>query len=372
MSDAGQTIDRSARRARVTERLAQAGADVLFVSPGDNLRYILGYTPHPDERPCYLALSRDGRGAFLMPSLNESQARAHSDLPILSYTDADGPAQPLARLAAEFGLDRAGRIAVDDAMRADFLLLLQEQAPRARFFAAGPDVINPVRMCKDAGERELLRRAATLADRAVEAAVASLRPGVTERRIAAAVADAFAANGAEETLFALIAAGANGAFPHHHTSDRPIAPGEPVVIDIGCRLQGYASDITRMAVIGEPPAEYAAVHGAVEAAVRAALAEARPGRRARDVDRAARGVIEASGYGEFFTHRTGHGIGLTGHEAPWITGTSETVLEEGMAFSIEPGIYLPGKFGVRLEEIVVVTAGGCEVLSRLPRDLMRT
>lgn len=371
MSDSSAGIDYRARRASIAAALARQQIDLLAVSPGDNLRYILGYTPHPDERPCYLALTSAGEGVFLVPALNESQARAHCDLPILSYTDADGPGQVMERLAAITRLGQARRVAVDDAMRADFLLLLQERAPRSAFAAAGPGVINPLRMRKEPAERERLRRAAALADRAVRAAVAALRAGVTERQIAAAIADSFAAAGAEETLFALVASGPNGAFPHHHTSDRAIQAGDPVVLDLGCRLDGHASDITRMAVVGEPPADYRAVHEVVERAVRAALAEARPGRRARDVDAAARRVIEAAGFGEFFTHRTGHGIGLTGHEAPWITGTSETVLEEGMAFSIEPGIYLPGRFGVRLEEIVIVTRDGCEVLSELPRDLLK-
>lgn len=371
MAPFGASIDYGARREKIVAALARRRIDLIALSPGDNLRYLLGYTPHPDERPCYLVLTVSGEGLFLVPALNESQARAHSDLPVLSYADADGPAAALAELARRTGLAKANRVAVDDAMRADFLLLLQRQAASAEFVPAGPDLVNPLRMRKEPAERERLRAAAALADQAVLAAVAALRPGVTERKVAAAVADSFATAGAEQTLFALVAAGPNGAFPHHDTSGRAIGAGEPVVLDLGCRLEGYASDITRMAVIGEPPADYRAVHETVERAVQAALAEARPGRRARDVDAAARRVIEAAGYGEYFTHRTGHGIGLTGHEAPWITGTSDSVLEEGMAFSIEPGIYLPGRFGVRLEEIVIIEGDGCRVLSRLPRDLIR-
>src|SRR5690606_34008821 len=158
-------------------------------------------------------------------------------------------------------------------------------------------------------------------------------------------------------------------FPHHSASERVIEEGDAVVIDIGGRKAGFPSDITRMAVVGLPPEGYGEIHTIVEKAVQAALKAARPGVRACDVDAAARKVITDAGYGEYFVHRTGHGMGIDGHEPPYITATSETVLEEGMVFSIEPGIYLPGRFGIRLEEIVILRADGPEILSSLPRDL---
>ena len=178
----------------------------------------------------------------------------------------------------------------------------------------------------------------------------------------------FASEGATPAFW-IVGAASNGAFPHHQTGERKLAEGDAVVIDIGGRKGGFPSDITRMAVVGHPPEGYGQIHTIVEKAVQAALKAARPGVKARDVDAAARGVIEDAGYGEYFVHRTGHGMGVDGHEPPYITATSETILREGMVFSIEPGIYLPGRFGIRLEEIVILRETGPEIFSSLPRDL---
>jgi Xaa-Pro aminopeptidase len=203
----------------------------------------------------------------------------------------------------------------------------------------------------------------------VLAAFAACRPGATELEVADAVAAAFRRAGAEEALFAIVGGGPNGAFPHHHTGSRRLEEGDAVVIDIGGRSEGYVSDITRMAYLGEPSERYREVHAVVEAAVQAGLAAARPGATCHEVDAAARGVIADAGYGEYFVHRTGHGLGLSVHEPPWIMRGDETELRVGMVHSIEPGIYLPGELGIRLEEIVHVTEDGCRRFSRLPRDV---
>ncbi|HEY1479291.1 MAG TPA: M24 family metallopeptidase, partial [Gaiellales bacterium] len=192
---------------------------------------------------------------------------------------------------------------------------------------------------------------------------------VTELVVAERTAAAFRDAGCEETLFTLVASGPNGAFPHHHTGSRVLQEGDAVVLDLGGRLDGYPSDITRMAFVGEPSERYLEVHGVVDRAVRAGLAAARPGARCEEVDAAARGVIEQAGFGEYFVHRTGHGLGLSVHEAPWIMRGATEELRPGMVHSIEPGIYLPGEFGIRLEEIVQITETGCEVFSGLPRDV---
>jgi Xaa-Pro aminopeptidase len=190
---------------------------------------------------------------------------------------------------------------------------------------------------------------------------------MTETQVADVVKAHFEANGAR-VQFAIVGASENGAHPHHSTGSRVLKRGDAVVIDIGGRLDGYPSDMTRMAIVGEAPEGYAAVHAIVEKAVQAALAAAKPGVKASAVDKAARDVIAAAGYGEYFVHRTGHGLGIDVHEPPYITATSETVLAEGMVFSIEPGIYLPGRFGIRLEDIVILRKDGPEILSGLPRD----
>jgi Xaa-Pro aminopeptidase len=342
-----------------------AGVELLSLAPGDDLFYLLGYTPHADERPCYLFLTASD-AVFLIPELNAGQARTHVDLPFFTYADAEGPARALR--GARDRLKAAGTIAAGDTMRADFLLLLQEWWAGGAF-VPGARVMAPVRMIKTTEEIETMRRSAATADVATDAAFAACRPGVTEVAVARAVAEAFGVQGATQAGFAIVGGGPNSAYPHHASSGRPLVAGEPVLVDLGGRLDGYASDITRMAYLGEPSARYREVHAVVERAVRAGMDAVKPGAPLAAVDRAARGVIEAAGYGKFFTHRTGHGIGITGHELPSVTHTNETPVQEGMVFSVEPGIYLEGEFGVRLEEIVVVTSRGGDRLSRLPREV---
>ena len=229
--------------------------------------------------------------------------------------------------------------------------------------------MRPLREVKSDGELRLLQAAADAGDAAMRAAFAACRPGATELQVADAAAAAFRAEGCEEVVFTIVGAGPNGAFPHYHAGHQQLAVGDAIVIDIGARRDGYMCDITRMVVVGEPTPRHLEVHRAVEAAVQAGLAAARPGATCHDVDAAARGAIEDAGFGEYFVHRTGHGLGISTHEPPWIMRGEDVQLKAGMVHSIEPGIYLPGEFGVRLEEIVHVTDEGCERFSRLPRDL---
>jgi len=353
------------RLTRTRAQMKAAGVELLSLPPGDDLFYLLGYSPHADERPCYLFLTASD-AVFLVPELNAGQARGQVELPFLTYTDAEGPAAALRQ--ARNRLKAAGSAAVGDTMRADFLLLLQEWWAGSAF-VPGAQVMAPVRMIKTADELDAMRRSAATADVATDAAFAACRPGVTEVAVARAVAEAFGAQGVTQAGFAIVGGGPNGAFPHHASGSRPLAAGEPVLVDLGGRLDGYASDITRMGYLGEPSARYREVHAAVEHAVRAGIDAIKPGAPLAAVDRAARSVIEGAGYGKFFTHRTGHGIGITGHELPSVTHTNETPMQAGMVFSVEPGIYLEGEFGVRLEEIVVVTPKGGERLSKLAREV---
>jgi Xaa-Pro aminopeptidase len=283
-----------------------------------------------------------------------------------TWADAIGPENALQEALGGLGATIARRIAVDESMRADFALLLLDAMPQAGHVLAS-EIMGPLRMRKDGAEQEELRRNAAIADDAMEAMFSALRPGMTEADLAAVAVGTFKDAGASP-LFTIVGAGANGAYPHHHTGDTVLRSGDAIVLDIGARKGAFSSDITRMALMGEPPQNYARVHAVVESAVQAALAAAQPGVAAKEVDRAAREVIAEAGYGQYFVHRTGHGMGLEGHEPPYITETSETVLEPGMVFSIEPGIYIPGSFGIRLEEIVILQESGPEVLSRLPRE----
>lgn len=355
------------RRKSVMQILKQNGVELLALGPTDNMTYLHGFHPHPDERSCLYLITPNSEG-FLMPKLNAEEARQRTEVPMETYADADGPVSALTRLLETLGLRSPSSVALDETMRTDFSLLLLGQLPSAKPLLASA-ILGELRMRKDAQEIALIQANAEIADEAIRAAYRAVCVGVTERGIAAAATDAFKAADVDSVNFTIVASGPNGAYPHHHTGRRELREGDAVVIDIGARKSSYNSDITRMAYIGTPDKTYRRVHKVVEEAVMAALETVRPGVRTGEVDRAARQVIERAGYGEYFVHRTGHGLGLAGHEPPYITETSDVILIEGMVFSIEPGVYLPDKFGVRLEEIVAVTATGVRIFSHLPRDL---
>lgn len=355
----------SARMAALRARMAATETDLVVIGPSSHMRWLADLSPHGDERPVMLLVSATYAG-FLMPALNVDSSRQHTDLPFFSWSDAEGPGAALAALLDATGIDRtAPSVVLDETMRADFALLVLDALPgaRRRFTA---DTVGYLRSRKDEDEYRRLKAAHLLNDRAVAAAFAALKPGMTELDVAALIGEFYKANGAT-TEFCSVCFGPNGAFPHHHTGTTPLKAGDAVLIDTGCRLDGYPSDMTRMGYFGSAPEGYGQIHSIVDRAVEAALAAARPGARASEVDKAARDVIAAAGYGPNFLHRTGHGLGIDVHEAPYITATSDTVLEEGMVFSIEPGIYLQGQFGLRLEEIVILRNGEAEVFSELPR-----
>ncbi|HEV2282994.1 MAG TPA: Xaa-Pro peptidase family protein [bacterium] len=358
-------VDLAGRLDRVRRLMGERRMDLLAVAPGDDLRYLLGYSPHADERPCYLLVTGAG-AAFVVPGLNAAQAEQHVRAPMFAYTDAEGPAKALAAARARLGDPSPRRLGVDDAMRADFVLTLQAAYPDVRF-VLGSEVLAPVRMRKDADEIEALERSAKHADQAVRDVWAACRAGVSELELAEVAAASFRRSGSQEVLFTVIASGPNGAFPHHTPGDRRLAAGDSAVVDIGGRLDGYASDITRVASLGAPTARYRQVHAIVDDAVRAAIDAVKPGVPLKDVDLAARGVIERGGFGPYFVHRVGHGLGISGHELPSVTHENPMAVDEGFVFSIEPGVYLPGEFGVRLEEIVYVDRAGAHRMSALPR-----
>ncbi|QDY70454.1 M24 family metallopeptidase [Qingshengfaniella alkalisoli] len=350
------------------ERMAAESVDLVAIGPGAHMDWLLGFHPHPDERPCLACVSATG-AAFLMPALNAEGTRAQTDLPFFNWTDAEGPVSAFNDLLVSLNAADAQRIALDETMRADFAALVQDALPHAaREFSA--TTIGALRMRKDAAEFDVLKRNALIADKAMRAGWAAMKPGMTELEVAQIIRAEFTAQGAKP-LFSIVGTGGNGAFPHHQTGDTVLKDGDSVVMDIGGGMDSYSysSDMTRMAVLGTPPVGYEEVHAIVEAAVQAAMKAARPGVKAHEVDDAARGVITEAGYGEYFVHRTGHGMGVEVHEQPYLTSVSQTILEEGMVFSIEPGIYIPGRFGIRLEDIVILRSDGPEILSELPRDL---
>lgn len=348
------------------KRMQETGTDLVVLGPGAHMQWLLGFHPHPDERPCLLLIGSE-KEAFLMPALNAGGSREYTDITFHTWADEDGPQAALAGALDAVGAAAAKTVALDETMRADFALLVLDALPGAKH-SFSEQTVSALRMRKDDIEYQRLKENALINDRAMEAAFAALRPGVSEEDIAGIVRSHYGTEGAKPA-FSIIGSGPNGAFPHHATGSRKLSTGDAVVIDIGGTRDGFFSDMTRMAVIGHPPDGYEEVHSIVNAAVEAALAAARPGVVAKTVDAAARNVIAAAGYADHFVHRTGHGLGIELHEPPYITSASETVLDTGMVFSIEPGIYLEGRFGIRLEEIVILRDDGPETLSTLPRDL---
>jgi Xaa-Pro aminopeptidase len=362
------TEEHTARVERLQEEMTKTGIDLAAIAPTSNMRYLLGFSPLADERLC-LVLVTSSATRLVVPDLNADQVEAHTGVEGLRWTDDEGPEKALAEALRELDAERPALLAADAEMRADALLLLQEAAQPDRSVSAA-DLMSRLRMRKSGSEIEALARAAEQADRAMMAGVEACQPGVTEREIAQTIARYFREDGADTVEFTLVASGPNGAFPHHEAGERPLEVGDTIVIDIGASLDGYKSDITRMVHLGEPSADVRAVHETVLEANRRGRKAATAGARASDVDRAARSVIEEAGYGQYFVHRTGHGLGMDVHEAPWISADSETVLEPGMVFSVEPGIYLPERFGVRIEDIVAVTEGECRCFTGLDRDLI--
>jgi Xaa-Pro aminopeptidase len=364
------TVDVPSRIARAQAALADAGLDGLVVTPGPDLRYLTGYDAKPLERLTALVLPQQGDPVLVVPLLELTEAErspaamAGMELRTHGETD-DASALALAPLAG------AGRVAVDDHMWAQRVFTLQARLPDATWLAAG-QVIAGLRMRKAPEEVAALRRAGQAIDRVHARMGEFLRVGRSEREVAAEIAAAIVAEGHATADFVIVGSGPNGASPHHTVSDRVIERGDSVVIDIGgTTVEGYCSDSTRTYVVGSPPdADVVAYYDVLLEAQRTQCDAAAPGVTAESVDRIGRRIIDDAGYGENFMHRTGHGIGLETHEEPYIVEGNELILEPGMAFSIEPGIYLPGRHGARIEDIVVTTSDGVERLNTRPRELV--
>jgi len=362
-------MDYSPRLARLRARMQSTQTDMVVLGPSSHMVWLSGLSPHGDERPVMLVVTQSFAG-LLMPSLNADSSRAVTDLPFYTWTDADGPDAALAELLKDADAHRKGlKIGLDETMRADFALLVLDALPEVSREFTEP-TIGSLRAQKDETEYKALKENALIDDGAMRAGFAACKPGVTELDIVKVITDYFEAHGASP-VFTLVCFGENGAFPHHHSGSRVLKANDAILLDIGGRKDGYPSDMTRVGTIGKADPEFEKVWGVVNEAVKAAVAAAKPGVKASVVDKAARDVITAAGYGEYFLHRLGHGLGIDVHEPPYITGTSERILKEGNVFSIEPGVYLNGRFGIRLEEIVILRKDHAEILSELPRDAFR-
>lgn len=346
--------------------------DAVILNPGPTLKYLSGLSFHLMERPVVLFAAKDQTPALVLPELElQKVASLPYALQVFAYGENPSGWGDVFRKAVQaLGLD-GKRIGVEPrALRLLEFQYVKASAPEAEFPDAS-DVLAGLRLRKDAAEVEAMRKAVQIAQSALEAVIPQIKIGMTEKELAAELVMQLLRHGSEpEMPFSpIVSAGPNSANPHASPSDRKLQAGDLLVVDWGAAYDGYISDLTRTFAVGEVDAEYQKIHKIVQEANAAGRAAAKPGVPCADVDKAAREVIERAGYGKYFTHRTGHGIGMEGHEDPYMRGDNMQILEPGMAFTVEPGIYLPGRNGVRIEDNVVITATGADVLSDMPREI---
>lgn len=360
------------RLQRLQQELTRRGLSGMAVMPGPNLVYLSGIHAHLSERPVLFILPAGGEPLIIIPTLEAMKATAAGmpEARILGWSDVEGFAGAFERAAAVLGLD-AWLLGVEGLhMRILELEQLQEAAPDLRTRQADA-ALSALRSVKDEVEVAAMTRAVAAAEEGLTAVLPQIRLGMTEKQIAALLTRELLARGGESIAFGpIVSAGPNGASPHAVPTERPIEEGDLLVIDWGVYVDGYPSDITRTFAVGAVDPELAHIHDVVREANAAGKAAARPGATGQDVDRAARAVIEAAGYGEYFFHRTGHGLGLEVHEEPNMIEGNDTPLVPGNVFTVEPGIYLPGRGGVRIEDNVVITPEGRRSLTSFPRELI--
>lgn len=347
----------------VRRNLANRGLEQMLVCDPRSIHYLTGAFIEPGERFFGLIVGSDARPTLVLNALFAAPADAACT--VRSFTDTDDP------LAIVEGLCDADKpLGCDKNLPARFLLPLMERGAASGFVLAS-DAIDDARAIKDDTERELMRAASAANDAAMDRFRRLVHEGVTEADVAGQLEAIYRELGAQGHSFTpIVSFGANAADPHHEPDDTPLASGDVVLFDVGCRKGEYCSDMTRTFVFGEPSEKLREVHDTVRRANEAARKLVAPGVRFCDIDAAARSIIEEAGYGSYFTHRLGHQIGLDVHEPGDVSATHDAPVQAGMVFSIEPGIYLPGEFGVRIEDLVLVTEDGCEVLNNYPRELV--
>ncbi|MEU6547382.1 aminopeptidase P family protein [Streptomyces sp. NPDC046859] len=360
--------DYRARMERAVGAASGAGLAGLLVAPGPDMVWLTGYSPPADtERLTLLVLTADHGPVLVVPALEAPDAAKATGAPALTLRDWTDGQDPYAATATL--LDASGRFGISDNAWAMHLLALQRALPGTSY-ASLTDALPMLRAVKDAAELELLVAAGAAADAAFEEIRKVPFGGRRESEVAADLAGLLRRFGHSQVDFTIVASGPNGADPHHEAGDRRIERGDMVVLDFGGLKDGYGSDTSRTVHVGPPTDEERRVHDLVRAAQEAGYRAVRPGAACQDVDRAARAVIEEAGYGDRFIHRTGHGIGVTTHEPPYMIEGEEQPLVPGMCFSVEPGVYLPGRFGVRIEDIVTVTEDGARRLNDTTRQMV--
>ena len=364
------------RLQKLQELQRNAGIDFVAIVPGANMLYFTGVHYHLSERPiiAIFPARADSEPALVVPAFEAGKALNgpyEIGWRVYSYMDGQDPQTVADHAVIDLGLDGRAIGVEPTAMRILESSLLSHRAAQARLISAA-DILKQMRMTKDDEELSRMRRAAKVPERVLAEAIKRITPGMTEREIASVfMSVSFGQNPQEPASAPLVQTGLSAAFPHAFAGGRAVQPGDLMVVDFGAVVEDYGSDITRtIAIGGEPADEMKRVYEIVKQANAAGRAAVRPGILAEDVDKAARDVIEQAGYGQYFTHRTGHGLGLEGHEAPYMVKGDKTVLQPGMTFTVEPGIYIEGRGGVRIEDDMVVTADGGESLTTFNRDLI--
>lgn len=355
------------RHQRVRAAMQEQGIDFLFITPSSDMLYLLGYPAHASERLTLLGVPADGEPFVVVPRL-EAVRLDHwkNKIDVHAWEETESPYDLVTKLAEGAANQRVG---ISDFARASVLLQFIDKMPDAAFQSASP-VIRELRIVKDDWEIEQQRIASELTDEAWEEFIATAKlTGRSERDIAGELTDLMIKRGFPRMTFMIVASGPGSASPHHMTGDRIVQEGDSIVFDFGAPWNHYTSDLTRTVHIGEPTDEYRLAYETVLQANKAAFDAVRPGVPCEDIDRAARDVITEAGFGEYFIHRLGHGLGLDGHEEPYLVGGNTTPLRAGMVFSDEPGIYIPGKFGIRIEDTVVCRENGGERLNHCRREL---
>jgi Xaa-Pro dipeptidase len=358
------------RKERLVQLMGERSIEALILSPSMNMLYLTGFNTFPGERLLISILDREGKVTFIVPKLYEQEVREKAAFDsLLAWDDSQSPEELLREINKKRNYENSF-VAIEDTMWfAVFEKVINTY--RGADFVKASHLVGELRKIKAADEMGNMRKASELAERALGKVIPLIKVGMTENELKDKLEAEMKNQGLTGSAFeTIIGSGTNSALPHYGAGDRKFKEGDSIVIDFGGLCGGYCSDMTRTVFVGKASEEYKNVYAVVKEAQERAVKSVKPGIKASQVDAAARRCIEESGYGEYFIHRTGHGIGMEVHEEPYITDSSDLILEPGMVFSIEPGIYLPGKFGVRIEDLVMVTETGVENLNKFKKELI--
>lgn len=370
MKSAEEMRNLNSRKSRLVEVMKGKGVKALLLSPSMNMLYATGFNTFPGERLLVSVFDESGEVIFIVPKLYEEEVREKGVFDrIISWDDSQDPKDILEGLCREKGYT-GSKIAIEDTMWFIAFDKIYQAFKQAQFIKASV-VVGELRKYKTADEAVKMRKSSELAEKALGKTIPMIKAGMRENEVRDMLEAEMRNQGITSPSFdTIIGSGLNSALPHYTAGDKVLNEGDSIVIDFGGVYQGYCSDMTRTVMLGKATNEYKEVYEIVKEAQKRAVEAVKPGMKASAIDAAARSYIAEKGYGDYFIHRTGHGIGMEEHEEPYISDISKTVLEPGMVFSIEPGIYIPGKFGVRIEDLVMVTESGVEVLNKYTKDLI--